>query len=147
MHHKTHPNNLTGLELMQAMLREEIPRPAMSDTIPMKGVLAEQGRVIFEVKADQRHLNVHGGIHGGFAASVLDSTTGSAIHTMLDAGVAYATIDLNIKMCKPIPIGLSLFAEGTIINLSKSLGIADGTLKDDAGKLYAYASTTCMIIK
>jgi len=147
MHNKTHPQNLTGLELMQAMLREEVPHPTMSDTIPMKGILAEQGRVIFEVKADKRHLNVHGGIHGGFAASVLDSTTGSAVHTMLDAGVAYATIDLNIKMCRPVPIDLPLFAEGTIINLSKSLGIAEGTLKDDAGKLYAYASATCMIIK
>ena len=55
------------------------------------------------MKADERHLNPLGGVHGGFAATVLDSVTGCAVHSMLEAGAGYGTIDLNIKMCRPIP--------------------------------------------
>lgn len=86
-------------------------------------------------------------MHGGFAATVLDSVTGCAIHTMLEAGVGYGTIDLNIKMCRPIPRGKELLAIGSVINISKNLGISDGKIVDEDGKLYAHATATCMIIR
>jgi len=137
--------NMTGLEIMQAMVQGVLPHPSIADTMPMKGVLVEKGRIVFEVKADDRHTNPLGGVHGGFAATVMDSVTGCAVHTMLDAGVGYGTIDLNVKMLKPVPRDTTLIAEGKIINLSKSLGVAEGTLKDEAGKLYAHSTATCMI--
>lgn len=136
----------TGLEQMQAMMDDSINLPEMLKTVPMKGVLVEKGHVIFEVYADARHSNVFGGVHGGFSATVLDSATGCAVHTMLATNTAYATIDLNIKMCRPVPTGMPLIAEANILNISKSLGIAEGTLKDEAGKLYAHATATCMIL-
>ncbi|MDX8381146.1 MAG: PaaI family thioesterase [Ghiorsea sp.] len=139
--------NKTGLELMQMMLNGDIPPPPMSSTIPMKGVSVEEGKVVFEVQADERHINVFGGVHGGFAASVLDSTTGTVIHTMLEAGVNYATIDLAIKMCRPVPLNQPLLAEGLIINVSKSLGVSQATLKDKQGKLFAHATATCMLLR
>ena len=86
-------------------------------------------------------------MHGGFAATVLDSVTGCAIHSLLEAGVGYGTIDLNIKMCRPIPQDVELTAIGTVINLSKNLGISEGKIIDDEGKLYAHATATCMIIR
>ena len=137
--------SMTGLALMQAMVEGKFPHPSIAETIPMKGVLAEKGKILFEVQADGRHLNPLGGVHGGFSATVLDSVTGCAVHTMLDAGVAYATIDLNVKILKPVPQAIILFAEGRIISVSKSLGIAEGSLKDETGKLYAHATATCMI--
>jgi len=140
------PADKTGLEFMLALMHGELPEPPMSETIPLKGIVVEKGRVIFQAQADARHANLFGGVHGGFAAAVLDSTTGSAVHTMLAAGQWYATIDLNIKMCRPVPMNTPLFAEGKIINVSKSLGMADATLKDEAGKLYAHATATCMIL-
>jgi uncharacterized protein (TIGR00369 family) len=88
-----------------------------------------------------------GGVHGGFAATVLDSVTGCAVHTLLNAGVGYGTIDLNVKMIRTVPKNEKLIAEGKIINLSKSLGISEGTLKSQDGKLLATATATCMIIK
>ena len=132
---------------MRAMVEGVIPHPTIADTIPMKSILAEKGRMVFEVKADERHINPFGGIHGGFSATVMDTVTGCAVHTMLDAGVAYATVDLNVKMLKPIPGDTTLIAEGKIINLSKSLGVSEGTLKDKAGKLYAHSTAICMILK
>ena len=139
-------DRMTGLEIMQAIVREELPHPTMSETIPMKVVYVEEGKVVFNPVANEKHLNPQGGVHGGFAATVLDSATGCAVHTLLGAGVAYGTIDLNIKMIRPVPKSTNLIAEGTVINISKSLGISDGILKSEDGKLYATSTATCMII-
>ena len=138
---------MTGMEIMQAILRGELPHPTMSESIPMKVMLVEKGKVVFNAIANDKHLNPQGGVHGGFAATVLDSVTGCAVHTLLGAGVAYGTIDLNIKMLRPVPRDENLIAEGLVINLSKSLGVSEGTLKSEEGKLYATSTSTCMIIK
>ena len=138
---------MTGLDIMQAIVREELPHPTMSETIPMKVVQAGEGKVVFNAVANEKHLNPQGAVHGGFAATVLDSATGCAVHTLLGAGVAYGTIDLNIKMIRPVPRSTNLIAEGTVINISKSLGISEGILKSEDGKLYATSTATCMIIK
>ena len=141
------PSQMSGLQLMQGMCNGTTPMPSMSETIPMLAGEVELGKVIFTVKADHRHLNPLGGVHGGFAATVLDSVTGCAVFSMLEAGIGYGTIDLNVKMCRPVPINTELKAVGKIINLSKSLGIAEGQLIDDEGKIYAHATSTCMIIR
>ncbi len=138
---------LTGLEFLQAMERGEIPKATIAETIPMDGVLAEKGRIVMEAKANDRHLNPLGQVHGGFAATVLDAVTGCAVHTMLEPRTGFGTVDLNIKMMRPVPLETKLLAEGKIINMSKSLGVAEGTLKDEAGKLYAHATATCKIFK
>ena len=141
------PEKMSGLELMQAMVDGRIPGAAIANVIPMKGVAAEHGRVVFEAQADERHLNPLGGVHGGFAATVLDSVTGCAVHTVLEPGVGYGTVDLNVKMLKAVPRGVPLIAEGKVISVSRSLGISEGTLKDADGTLYAHATATCLILR
>ena len=138
---------MTGLEVMQGIVDGIIPHPEMADTIPMKVTSASEGHVAFEVIADNRHTNPLGGVHGGFAATVMDSVTGCAVHTMLSAGQGYGTIELNIKMLKSIPKDKILKAEGSIISMSKSLGISEGRLTDDDGNVLAYASATCMVMR
>jgi uncharacterized protein (TIGR00369 family) len=138
---------MSGLELMQAMVDGRIPMPPIAGVIPMKGVAAEYGRVVFEAQADERHLNPLGGVHGGFAATVLDSVTGCAVHTVLEPGVGYGTVDLNVKMLKAVPRGVPLIAEGKVISVSRSLGISEGTLRDADGNLYAHATATCLILR
>ena len=139
--------NLSGLQIMQEMCNGNIPMPSMATTIPMSASEVKLGYVTFIVKADDRHLNPMGSVHGGFAATVLDSVTGCAVFSMLEAGLSYTTIDLNVKMCRPVPLNTKLKAVAKIINISKSLGIAEGQLIDDEGKLYAHATATCMIIR
>lgn len=141
------PMEMTGLEFLQAMIEGHIPPASISKTIPMQPTEISEGSVTFKAQADQNHLNPLGGVHGGFAATVLDSVTGCAVHTVLPAGVGYGTIDLNVKMCRPIPQNQALIATGKVINLSKNLGISEGKIIDEEGKLYAYATATCMIIR
>jgi len=139
--------NMSGLELLSAMVDGVLAPPSISETIPMKMDVIEKGNVKFIVKADSRHLNPVGGVHGGFAATVLDSVTGCAVHSTLDAGVGFGTVDLNIKMMRPIPINTQLFAVGRVINISRNLAVSEGDIKDAEGKIYAHATCTCSIIR
>ncbi|MFT5220511.1 MAG: hypothetical protein ACI9LO_002685 [Planctomycetota bacterium] len=136
---------MSGLEMLRAIINGELPHPSIAATIPMVFVEADAGRVLFEARAGERHLNPLGGVHGGFIATVLDSVTGCAVHSMLEAGVDYATIDLNVKMLRPVPRDSRLIAEAKVINISKSLGVSEGTLKDENGKLLAHATCSCLI--
>lgn len=140
-------SEMSGLELVRAMTEGKLPHPTMADTIPMRISDAGRGYVTFRARANGRHLNPLGGVHGGFAATVLDSVTGCAVHTMLDAGVGYGTVDLNVKMLKAIPLDQDLIAEGRVIHLSKSLGVSEGSLKDADGTLLAHATCTCAILR
>ena len=138
---------MSGLEIMQLMVQGKISPPPIAKIIPMKVIAAERGRIVFEAIADDRHLNPLGGVHGGFAATVMDSITGCAVHTVLEPGVGYGTIDLNVKMLRAIPKNVPLIAEGKVIHISRSLGISEGTLKDTEGNIYAFATATCMILR
>lgn len=140
-------SKMTGLELLSAMLDGTLPHPSMTETVPMHLIEVEKGRVRFSAKADPRHLNTMQGVHGGFAAAVLDSATGCAVHSALDADVGYGTVDLDIKMVRPVPLDVELIATGRLINLSRNIGVSEGQLTDLNGKLYAHATCTCMIIR
>jgi uncharacterized protein (TIGR00369 family) len=118
-----------GIELLRAMKEGKMPYSSIADTVPMRIAELDEGTIKFTVKADSRHINPLGGVHGGFAATVLDSITGCAIHTMLDAGVGYSTVDLNIKMVRAIPLNEELYAEGRVLHISKTLGVSEGTIK------------------
>lgn len=140
-------DKLTGLEFLRAMMEGRIPRAPIAETVPMKPLELASGYAKFAAKADNRHINPLGGVHGGFASTVLDSVTGCAVHTMLEAGVGYGTVDLNIKMLRPVPLEKELVAEGRVIHLSKKIGVSEGQLKDAEGNLYALATATCMIYR
>lgn len=141
------PKEMTGLQIMQAFAQGLFPTPGIAKTMPMAPVEVEQGRVVFTATANESHTNPLGGVHGGFAATVLDSVTGCATHTVLAAGESYGTIDLNIKMCRPIPFNKTLRAEGKVINVSKSLVISEGYIRDENDKIYAFVTATNMIIR
>ena len=139
--------DLSGLEYLQAIRDGREKHPSIAETMNMQFAEIDAGKVMFLTHADERHLNPMGGVHGGFIATILDSVTGCAVHSMLEAGVGFGTIDLAVKMMRPIPINTELFAYGNIINLSRSLGVSDGSIRDASGKIYAHATTTCMIIR
>jgi uncharacterized protein (TIGR00369 family) len=136
---------ISGLDLIRGIINGDFPAPSMAKTIPMMIESAEPGTVRFSATAGKEHINPLGGVHGGFAATVLDSVTGCAVQTELEPGADYATVDLNVKMLKPVPIGKTLSAIGKVIQISRSIGVAEGTLTDETGKIYAHATATCMI--
>lgn len=136
---------LNGLEYMQAVVAGVIDKPAMAETVPMQCTAAESGGVRFTARADSRHLNRAGNVHGGFTATVMDSITSCALRTVLEAGAGFVTIELNVKMLKPVPRDVELVGEGKLIHASKRLGSAEGRLLDDRGNLCAHATATFMI--
>ena len=139
--------DISGFELLQSIVDGKAPMPPMARTIPMTIISVVPGEVIFTATAGQQHLNPLGGVHGGFAATVLDSVTGCAVHSLLEAGVGYATVDLNVKMIRPVPRDQELTAIGKVINMSGRLAVSEGRLQDGAGKILAHATATCMILR
>lgn len=136
---------LGGLEFLQSIVNGESPMPTMAQTVPMSIVSVEAGSVVFSARAGKQHTNPMGGVHGGFAATVLDSVTGCAVHSLLEPGVGYATVDLNVKMVRPVPCDRELRARGAIIHMSGRLAVSEGTLQDGEGRILAHATATCMI--
>jgi uncharacterized protein (TIGR00369 family) len=117
----------------------------MEATIPMSFVEIDVGYVKRSARADGRHLNPLGGVHDGFAATVLDSVTGCAVHSTLEAGVGYGTIDLHVKMLRSVPCDQDLLGEARVVYLSRNIGTSEGTLKSADGKLLAIATATCFL--
>jgi uncharacterized protein (TIGR00369 family) len=139
-------SEMSGLELLQAMADGRLPHPTMAETIPMRVSAVSRGWVRFTARADRRHLNPLGGVHGGFVGTVLDAVTGCAVHSMLEAGVGYGTIDLSVKLLRAVPLDRELIAEGRILHLSRTLGVSEGSVKDAEGTLLAHATCTCAIL-
>lgn len=138
---------LSGQELLQEIVDGKRPMPTMAQTIPMGFVSISPGSVVFSATAGAQHLNPMGGVHGGFAATVLDSVTGCAVHSLLEAGVGYATVDLNVKMLRPVPSNRELTAIGRVIHRSGRLAVSEGSLQDERGRILAHATATCMILR
>ncbi|QFI36624.1 PaaI family thioesterase [Moritella marina ATCC 15381] len=147
MSQQLNPAKMSGLEILQAMAEGIFPHPSICHTMPMQCVDLSEGQIHFKVKADDRHLNPMGGVHGGFAATVLDSVTGCATHTTLVAGESYGTVDLNVKMVRPIPKNIELNAQGKVLNISKTVIISEGDIRGADGKLYAHCTATCVITR
>ncbi len=136
----------SGLELFQKMIAGELPRPPITDTLGFVMVEAEKGRVTFQGTPQHRHYNPIGSVHGGFHATLLDSCVACAIQSTLEAGQGYTTIELKINYIRALTDRVGpVRAEGKVIHAGKQIGTAEGKLIDADGKLYAHASTTCLI--
>lgn len=138
---------LTGLEMLNLLKNGEKERPSMGKTIPLQLKDVKPGWARFEARADENHLNPVGMVHGGFAATVLDSAMGCALQSTALANEFFATVDLNVKLLKPVPVNQPLIVEANKIHASNRIGVAEGELKDEEGIVYAHATSTCMVIK
>lgn len=139
---------LTGLEIMQAMLRGDIPYAAIAKTLDFAVVEVEAGRAVFQGTPGPTHLNPMGTIHGGWYATLLDSALGCAVQTMLPAGRGYTTAELGVNLVRAIgPKVTRVRAEGKVIHCGKQLATAEARLFGPDGTLYAHATTTCLVFE
>jgi len=118
---------MSGFEIQGKFKDGVFQNPTMATTIPMKIMEVKKGFIEFRAVVNDMHLNPMGGVQGGFAATVLDSVTGSAAPTWLLHGESYGTVDLNVKMLMPVPLGIKLRAKGKVIHMSRRLGISEAT--------------------
>jgi uncharacterized protein (TIGR00369 family) len=135
-----------GLSFLKALIARELPAPPITDTLGFTLVEVETGRAVFAGTPEFRHYNPIGTVHAGFAATLLDSAVGCAVHTTLAKGEAYTTLELKLNLVRPLTDKTGeVRAEGRVIHRGRTVATAEGTLRDAAGKLYAHATTTCMI--
>ncbi|MCW7539199.1 PaaI family thioesterase [Aquabacterium sp. A7-Y] len=137
----------TGLQIYEAMMAGELPPPPITQTLSFLVVEAEHGRVVFQGRPQFAHYNPLGSVHGGWAATLLDSAVACAVHTTLPVGKTYTTVELKINYVKALTDRVPLVrAEGRVIHVGGRLGTAEGRLLGPDGTLYAHASTTCFIL-
>ena len=138
----------TGLEMMHAMLRGEIPYPPIAKTLDFQLLEVEEGRALFQGTPGQPHLNPMGTIHGGWYATLLDSAMGCAVHTMMPAGRGYTTAELGVNLVRAISgKAPRVRAEGKVIHCGRQLATAEARLYGPDGTLYAHATTTCLVFE
>lgn len=141
---------LSGMEFFAAMTGGRIPPPPFAETIGFDVAMAEfaEGKAVFRLTPAEFHYNPLGSVHGGVYATLLDTACGCAVHTMLPAGVMYTSIDLSVKFLRPVTVaGGTLTAEGTVVHLGRRTALAEGRVLDAAGKVYATATSSCLIMR
>lgn len=137
---------MSGLEFLRALLQKRTP-PPMALLMGFDLVEADEGRAVFEVKPQEYHYNPTGSVHGGLAATVLDSALGCAVLSTLPKGVGYTTAELHVNLVRAISKDTPLLrAEAAVLHRGRTISTAQATLKDAAGKLYAHGTTTCVIL-
>jgi uncharacterized protein (TIGR00369 family) len=138
----------TGLEAMQAMLAGELPYPHIADTLDFSLVEAGAGKAVFQGTPQLAHYNPMGSVHGGWFATLLDSALGCAVQTMLPAGRAYTTAELGVNIVRAATLRTGpLRAIGTVLHCGRQLATAEARIVGPDGKLYAHASTTCLVFE
>jgi uncharacterized protein (TIGR00369 family) len=136
----------TGLQALSGMLEGTTPPAPMGKHLNFYIVHVSQGRVVFQGRPQAEHLNPMGTLHGGWYATILDSALGCAVHTMLPAGRAYTTSQLNLQLVRSIPLHEQrIQAVGEVVHCGRQLATAQGQLRGPDGTLYAHATCTCLI--
>jgi len=137
---------LDGLDYLRGMIEGGFPRPPIAALLDFRLAEAEAGHAVFVCTPGEQHYNPLGVVHGGLACTLLDSAMGSAIHTTLKAGTAYTTLELKVNLVRAVTRETGpLRCEGKIVHRGRQTATAEGRLVDAAGKLYAHATTTCII--
>lgn len=140
---------LDGLEFMRAIAEGRHPPPPIARLFDMSLVEVEHGRAVFALEPAEWMYNPIGSVHGGVAATILDSCMGCAVHTTLDAGVGYTTTDLQVRYLRAMRAGGGrVLAEGRVVHAGRRIATAEGRLflEDDETVLFAHASTGCAIL-
>jgi len=139
---------MSGLEFVQRLVDGTLPLNMIAQTLGYDVIEAGKGRVVVTVEPSDAHLNPYGTVHGGLAATLLDSCMGLAVQSTLDRGFGQTTVEFKISLMRPItPETGRIKAEGTVLNCGRRIGTAEGRLTDGKGRLLAHGTTTCLIFQ
>lgn len=138
---------MSGIAFLQGIIDGEIAPPPLALVLGMALVEVAPGRAVFTLTPAEHLYNPIGVVHGGIAMTILDSATGCAIQSTLDAGVGYTTVSGNTNLIRAITKDTPVLrAEAEIVNVGRRIAVAEGRLVDAAGKLYAHQISTCAIL-
>ncbi|HXB14540.1 MAG TPA: PaaI family thioesterase [Solirubrobacteraceae bacterium] len=140
---------LSGLEVMQAIIDGRLPRPPFASALGLEALEVEPGRALFAIEPAEWMYNPLGSVHGGIAATLLDTCMGCAVHTTLPAASGYTTTDLQVRYLRALQVGDGrVLAEGRVVHAGRRTATAEGRLflADDETALLAHGSTGCLIL-
>jgi uncharacterized protein (TIGR00369 family) len=139
---------MTGLEFVQGLADGTLPLNTIAQTLGYDVAEAVSGRVVVTAEPSGIHLNPAGTVHGGLAATLLDSCMGPAVQTTLEKGLSQTTLEFKISLLRPITTETGIIkAEGVVLSRGRRVGTAEGRITDGAGRLLAHGTTTCLIFE
>lgn len=138
--------SLTGLEFLKGIVEGRLPAPPMAALLNFEIIEIEKGFAAFRGRPAFSHYNPMGSVHGGYAATLLDSCMGCAVHSTLEAGQGQTTLEMKVNLVRTITDQIGeVRAEGRLLSRGRRVGTAEGRLLDSQGRLLAHGTTTCMI--
>jgi uncharacterized protein (TIGR00369 family) len=139
---------LTGREFLQAVIDGRLPAPTIAKTMSFRLVEVGDGFCVFEGEPGPHYLNPLGGVHGGWALTLIDSVTGCAAHSTLPPGVGFASIETKANFTRPILADTGrVRAEGRVVGLGRTIISAEGKIVDARGRLLAHGTSTVMALR
>ena len=139
-------HHLTGIEKLRRFLAEGL-RPPMAELLDVRLAEVEEGRVVFEATPGERHYNPMGGVHGGYAATLLDFACGYATISRLDAGATFSTLEIKVSYQRPMSAQTgTVTVEGKVVSMGRRVAFVEGRVVDREGRLLASATSTCLLI-
>lgn len=139
--------DLSGFELLRRIADGALPQPGVCETVGFRLIEVEEGRAVFEGGWNDFMVNPAGTLHGGWYGVILDSCMGCAVHSTLPQGTGYTTLEYKVNLTRGITGDSGrVFAEGKVVHRGRRSATAEGFVRDAGGKLYAHATTTCLIL-
>jgi uncharacterized protein (TIGR00369 family) len=139
--------SMSGIDFLRGIRDRRLPAPPIAVLLGFDLVEVEPGHAVFEITPGERHYNPIGVVHGGLAMTLLDSAMGCAVQTHMPAGGGYTTLEAKTNLVRAITSQTgTLRAIGRTLHVGKRMATAEGRLEDAAGKLYAHATTTCIVL-
>jgi uncharacterized protein (TIGR00369 family) len=139
---------MSGLDFVRGLVDGTLPLNSIAQTLGYDVSEAESGRVVVTAEPGGIHLNPAGTVHGGFAATLLDSCMGLAVQSTLERGVGQTTLEFKISLVRPITLETgAIKAEGIVLSRGRRVGTAEGRITDGKGQLLAHGTTTCLIFQ
>jgi uncharacterized protein (TIGR00369 family) len=140
--------DMAGIDFVRAIFDGTLPAPPIMQTIEPFDSTAEPGVVVMHSTPGFRHYNPIGSVHGGYAATLLDSAMGLAVHTMLPPGTGYTTLEFKISFVRGMTQDTGpVRSEGRILNVGRRTATAEARITDANGRLLAHATTTCLVFE
>ena len=137
-----------GIDVLRALAAGELPAPPILATLGFELESVEPGRVVFVLEPAEHHYNPIGSVHGGVYATVLDSATGCAVHSLLPAGVGYTSLDLSVKFLRAVVVATGrVRCVGTVTHLGGRTALAEARLTDERERLLATATSSIMLLR
>lgn len=137
-----------GLEFLRRIAEGRVPQPPIAATLGFRLAEVAPGFALFTMTPEFRHYNPIGAVHGGVASTLLDSCMSCAVHTHLEKGFGYTTLELKVNLVRPITDKTGpLRAEGRSLHVGRRSGTAEGKILDARGTLLAHGTTTCLIFE